>query len=1004
MNQSFAAGPGVPSSDGNQQQQADHHMQPSYPQTPGGRSAYGPEMMVSSNAYMNHSRTHSNASLASLYMDQSRSYGNYQDFSSLQPLMSTPNHPGVARMPSAQYPSMGPMSMYPQPSAAMSNPAMAAYQQWMVQYSQWWHYVENQRRQAMRQLTPVSERPRLTPHRFPHRHTRVAFGSLNQLIVTNQLTVTIQQLDPSLIDIGEDVQVSTYPGPLLKGETKREDVVEYIRVRESALRHVRSDDPLKNDEKFQIWSLLSMLIRQNGVVSGADISEQLLLNNESEFISSDDDSDLGKLRRYLILGQRKTALEFATKSGLWGHAFSLTHFSTGTSQHQSDSNNQQMSQMVTKFMNVTLNRDDPIFVLFRCLSQKHNQSIPKGPVVKNQKVIPAENLKQFAILLANDCDVVPLISNSGRPSELMKFIVAIKNNTSQSLVNVCALDPDAELDERGAPLLKFSEELVFLNEIWEFTRNHREFIESLVPFKLMLAARLFDYGLLDQTSRYCYAIRQSHLYYSHYFPGKSVRDSSLDWKSILNMVTDIECRIYGFDVTSQESASSSQNKKIHDTEVRDGRNRNESPDDPTEDDDDEEDEDETDEYEDDSRRSLSPMKPQQASVTSVPSGPGTKSLKDPIDTVDHQVPEPLSPVKKTQRTMSINSVTGGQRVRVPSESKETSPVTPLDAPPVTKLNKILPHASSGATFLSSSHPSKSDDPPLKSQVASSVPMFIPPAPSDVNQASEFSFLSQPLASNDPNINGQGYQHDVSASNGIEQHNDAGDNNYQQDMTLDDPKSPPQFLPPFNSTAAAVGNSSHVGFPNAFSPIPSSPEPMSQMSGGMGNNSMRQHVPHTLNGDQKNPSTEAIKSTEANKGGKNWLGLGNLLAKVVPKGPPQAVLPDDSDKSLVWSEEHKRWIDKNDPNSGSQMMDAISNGPPKIPLANVSFNTAPLSNNRQNQPPPVSQLTSQPPLRSSVSLMNLPTGGGQQPNSFSYVKKNRPQYVDLWQQQQQKNTT
>lgn len=98
------------------------------------------------------------------------------------------------------------------PAAAVAQPVMnAALQDWFVKYQQWWNYMNHQRQAAMR-AQETGERQRLTPHRYPRRHARVAFGATNQLLVIYGQNVTIQHLDPALIDYGEAASVTTWPG------------------------------------------------------------------------------------------------------------------------------------------------------------------------------------------------------------------------------------------------------------------------------------------------------------------------------------------------------------------------------------------------------------------------------------------------------------------------------------------------------------------------------------------------------------------------------------------------------------------------------------------------------------------------------------------------------------------------------------------------------------------------------------------------------------------------
>lgn len=193
-------------------------------------------------------------------------------------------------------------------------------------------------------------------------------------------------------------------------------------------------------------------------------------------------------------GQRKRALEVASRSSLWDHSLALTYLLTPPSKSQPS-----MVSIINKWMSTTLSREDPLFVLYRRLLQ---QSSPQGVLV------PANNLEQFAILLANECHVDFIESNY---PQLIKLMVAIRNGIYDHII------------ETG-------EDMLFINEVWEYARNSQEAIPFLIPYKAIFAATLFDFGLINQALKYCAVIKRDQ--YS----------CSANWELIMRIVYEIETR------------------------------------------------------------------------------------------------------------------------------------------------------------------------------------------------------------------------------------------------------------------------------------------------------------------------------------------------------------------------------------------------------------------------------------------------------------------------------
>lgn len=733
-------------------------------------------------------------------------------------------------------------------------------------------------------------------------------------------------------------------GPLIKAESDKADVLEYVRAQESGLRRADAPDFHRCHQKRQVWLLLSMLVRQNGLISGADLSELLLSNNEREFEFEDDGSPLAKLRHYLMLGQKKVALEHATKNALWGHAFALTHF-------MSTPQAAPMSNMLAKFVNSTLAREDPISVLFRTLLQKNHNEQTRNV----QKTAAVSNLPQFAMLLANDCDVSPVISECSQSKELLKFVVALRANCSQNLVNLANLDTDA-LDEDGLRKDKsfyFSDELVFVNEIWEFARNLNEFIEPLVPLKLIFAARLFDYGLVNQASKYCYVLRQYHTYYDYYFPGKTLADSSINWDVVMQIVTDIECRIYQFDVAGKGSekptvdpAKATPVEKPGE-EVRDSPTTNDNTSDEVSDEEDEEEE--SDEV--DRSRTSADDAPANKALANNPtqSGRVTAAQRPPNQ---HSVPAASSkPIVPPAAVSSTANVSNRQRVRTISNER---PADHADS-------YAVKHTFQPAAAAQSQPPA----PPT------AVPLFMP-APTTV--ASDIDFISSPAAA--PAF--------ANSADGLMSEDDGR-------LSAPPPRDDQDYH--LNSTAMPMSGtfqpSKTASFPPAFSPIPASPEPELGRQ-----NTQPQYNRNESNASASmqatNHSSSAVgDQTKANNQSKGIFS--SLLEKVMPAGPKQAILPDDKNPTIYYDEKLKRWVNKDDPGA-ADLLDAVAKGPPKMmPAAPAVVQNPALGT--QSPSPPATGLPSLPG--------SLPAANGN--NSFSYVKpgaRKKPAYVDVWQQHQQ----
>lgn len=119
-------------------------------------------------------------------------------------------------------------------------------------------------------LQPTS-RQRLTPQKFVSLHSHAAFGGKNQLITLNGNKVVIYQLEITVLESTKDAQrysLSSWPGPLDTNETTPGDVLEW-------LKSLQGQIDFSHEIKMIVYLLLT-LVKQNGVLNGADLAEVIV--------------------------------------------------------------------------------------------------------------------------------------------------------------------------------------------------------------------------------------------------------------------------------------------------------------------------------------------------------------------------------------------------------------------------------------------------------------------------------------------------------------------------------------------------------------------------------------------------------------------------------------------------------------------------------------------------------------------------------------------------------
>ncbi|XP_036384118.1 protein transport protein Sec16A isoform X2 [Megalops cyprinoides] len=243
----------------------------------------------------------------------------------------------------------------------------------------------------------------MTPEKYSVPHRCARFGPGGQLIQVlpnlpsagQPALVEIHGMETMLQDSQEQQELRTFPGPLVKGETHKVDVIKF--AQNKSLECLRNDSLIDKDSACLIWEFIVLLCRQNGTVVGTDIADLLLREhrsvwlpgkspNEANLIDfnnepierAEEEPGLGTLsllsdtfmtipenigketerfRELLLFGRKKDALESAMKNGLWGHALLLA----------SKMDNRTHARVMTRFAN-SLPINDPLQTVYQLMS------------------------------------------------------------------------------------------------------------------------------------------------------------------------------------------------------------------------------------------------------------------------------------------------------------------------------------------------------------------------------------------------------------------------------------------------------------------------------------------------------------------------------------------------------------------------------------------------------------------------------------------------------------
>ncbi|XP_035213145.1 protein transport protein Sec16A-like [Stegodyphus dumicola] len=403
---------------------------------------------------------------------------------------------------------------------------------------------------------------RLTPVKYSYAHPIARFspGGMLITVMPNPLStalatpVTIHSLQVIMENEESFQELKNYQGPLVRGLTHKNDVIEFCSQKIKSLR--QKEDIVDRDSYILLWELMIVLLRQNGSVAGSDIAELLLKDHEvlrphtvplrhaietpqgeqspADVNDSSSQSHAGdtsspdegivvlhdksslntshtvdvdkvtrKFREFLLFGHKKDALEWAMKHGLWGHALFLA----------SKMDLRTYANVMTRFAN-SLALNDPLQTLYQLMSGRQPSAVTcvadkkwgdwrphLAMILSNPSTHPDVDSRSITTL--GDT----LASRGCLPAAHFCYIMAqVEFGTFEqknSKVVLLTADHTLSFDEFA------TNEAIHCTEIYEYAQslaNPGYMLTHLQLYKFLYAMRLVEHGFLEEALHYCEVI------------------------------------------------------------------------------------------------------------------------------------------------------------------------------------------------------------------------------------------------------------------------------------------------------------------------------------------------------------------------------------------------------------------------------------------------------------------------------------------------------------------
>ncbi|XP_064420405.1 protein transport protein Sec16A isoform X2 [Latimeria chalumnae] len=413
----------------------------------------------------------------------------------------------------------------------------------------------------------------ITPEKFSIVHVCVRFSPGGHLIKVlpnlpsegQPALVELHSLETILQNTQEQEELRSFPGPLVKDETHKVDVINF--AHNKAKMCLRNENLIDKESANLLWELIELLCRQNGTVVGTDIAELLLqehksvwlpgkspneanlidFNNDAinhveddfsgsqlslltdTFITSSDEimKYTERFRELLLFGRKKDALESAMKHGLWGHALLLA----------SKMDSRTHARVMTRFAN-SLPINDPLQTVYQLMSgrmpaaatccgdEKWGDWRPHLAMILSN-LTSSSDLDIRSISTMGDTLASKGLIDAAHFCYLMAQVglgVYTKKTTKLVLIG----------SNHSFSFLKFAiNEAIQRTEAYEYAQslgNQLCSLPNFQVFKFIYACRLAEAGLAAQAFHYCEVISKTVLkhpsYYSAVFVGQLIQISS----------------------------------------------------------------------------------------------------------------------------------------------------------------------------------------------------------------------------------------------------------------------------------------------------------------------------------------------------------------------------------------------------------------------------------------------------------------------------------------------
>uniref|UniRef100_A0A7N6BNH2 Protein transport protein sec16 n=1 Tax=Anabas testudineus TaxID=64144 RepID=A0A7N6BNH2_ANATE len=413
----------------------------------------------------------------------------------------------------------------------------------------------------------------VTPEKFtiPHRCARFGPGGHLVQVLPNlpsagqPALVDIYNMETMLQDTRDQAELRAFPGPLVKEETHKVDVIKFSQNK--ALECSRDNNLLDRDSARLLWDFIMLLCRQNGTVVGTDIADLLLKEhrsvwlpgkspNEANLIDFNNEplaraeeepgagplsllsdtfmtvpENVGKeterFRELLLFGRKKDALEAAMKGGLWGHALLLA----------SKMDNRTHARVMTRFAN-SLPINDPLQTVYQLMSgrmpasatccgeEKWGDWRPHLAMVLSN-LTHTLDLDTRTITTMGDTLASKGLIDAAHFCYLMAQVglgVFTKKSTKMVLIG----------SNHSLPFYQFAtNEAIQRTEAYEYAQSLGSqpcSLPNFQVFKLIYACRLAEAGLCAQAFHYCEVISRTVLvqpsYYSPVFINQIIQVST----------------------------------------------------------------------------------------------------------------------------------------------------------------------------------------------------------------------------------------------------------------------------------------------------------------------------------------------------------------------------------------------------------------------------------------------------------------------------------------------